>query len=303
MTALALVAGACAIRFGYTFPWARTTDLLTEADPWLLAVAGLVNMMSLAAKATTWHLLLRRLAPVRLRTTQAATFLGAAVNSISISVNGEIARAELTRMRDKVPFGAAAASLVATRLVETVGLLLFLALALSVVPPWPEARLIGLVLGAAVAALMLGYRLVPWTRLHSQTPGRWHETFSQMASKDRGSMPGAVFFATFNWLCQWVTYHWSIAATSVAITPAASLMALVLANVVGILRLTPGNFGVMQGSLVLGMRAFSVPAADALAAGLVLQAVQVLPVLVAGMGIAGRQGLRSLAARRPEVLE
>jgi hypothetical protein len=54
----------------------------------------------------------------------------------------------------------------------------------------------------------------------------------------------------------------------------------------------------MQGSLVLGMRAFQMPAGNALAAGLALQAVQVIPVLVIGVAIVGRQGFRQLVASR-----
>jgi uncharacterized membrane protein YbhN (UPF0104 family) len=299
---LVAIAAGFAIRFGLKFPWAHTADTLADANPWLLLAAALVNLASLAAKATSWQLILRRLAPVRLATAQAATFLGAAVNSISISVNGEIARAQLVKTRDNVPFGAAVASLLASRVIEALGLLLFLALALAGLDPWPRARWIGIALGAVAAAVILAYRLVPW-RPQSEKPKRWHETFIHMAAaKHRGGLAAAIAFATFNWVGQWLTYHWSIAATHVPVTPAVSLTALVVANVVGILRLTPGNLGVMQGSLILGMHAFSIGAADALAAGVALQAVQLLPILVCGMAIAGRQGLRSFAARRSEAL-
>jgi uncharacterized membrane protein YbhN (UPF0104 family) len=104
--------------------------------------------------------------------------------------------------------------------------------------------------------------------------------------------------ATASWAIQWLTYHWSFVATGAAITPAVSLAALVMANIAGILRLTPGNIGVMQGSLVLGMRAFEMPPGNALAAGLALQAVQVIPVLAIGVGIVGAQGFRQLVANR-----
>jgi uncharacterized membrane protein YbhN (UPF0104 family) len=75
-----------------------------------------------------------------------------------------------------------------------------------------------------------------------------------------------------------------------------------MANVAGIFRLTPGNIGVIQGSLILGMGAFEIPAANALAAGLALQAVQVIPVLVIGVAIVGTQGFRQLTARRAEAM-
>jgi putative heme transporter len=300
---LTLVAGALAVRFGLNFPWAHTFDILIEANWLVLGAAALLNVVSLAAKSMSWYLLLRRLAPLRAGTAQAATFVGAAVNSISVSVSGEVARAQLAVTRDKVSFGAAVASLLVSRVVEALGLVLFLSLAFVVLPPWPGARVIGLALAGGVATTVLGYRLVPWSRLHARALGRWHDTVIRMAaSKDRGGLGGALAFATCNWIAQWFTYHWSIAATHVAVTPAVSLMALVLANLVGILRLTPGNIGVLQGSLVVGMQGFEIPAANALAAGLALQAVQVLPVLAIGMVIVGRHGFRSLAARRSEVL-
>jgi hypothetical protein len=51
----------------------------------------------------------------------------------------------------------------------------------------------------------------------------------------------------------------------------------------------------MQASFVLGLTPFGVPVERAVAAGLVCQAVQVLPVLLAGIGLAGWQGLRATA--------
>jgi uncharacterized membrane protein YbhN (UPF0104 family) len=107
-----------------------------------------------------------------------------------------------------------------------------------------------------------------------------------------------VALAGCNWLAQWLTYHWSIQATHAAVTPAVSLTALVAANVAGIPRLTPGNIGVTQGSILLGMRAFGISPAQGLAAGLALQAVQVLPILAIAVAIVGTRGLRQLATRR-----
>jgi uncharacterized membrane protein YbhN (UPF0104 family) len=298
-----LIVCGFALHFGFTFPWAQTFDALADADWLLLAAASVINIVSLAAKGGTWYILLSRLAPVSLGTAQAATFVGAAVNSISISVSGEAARAQVAGSRDGVSFGAAAASLVATRLVEALGLLLFLGLAFLVLPPWPSARALGTGLVVASAGLMLGYRLVPWDRIHSRALGRWPETFVRIAAgQSQYGMVLAITLAALSWVAQWFTYHWSIGATHVAITPAVSLAALVMSNVAGILRLTPGNVGVMQGSLMLGLSAFHIPAANALAGGLALQAVEVLPVLAIGMAIVGRRGLRQLVAKRAPAL-
>jgi uncharacterized membrane protein YbhN (UPF0104 family) len=288
--AVGIIACGFAVRFGVTFPWAKTMDALSDADWILLAGAGLVNILSLMAKAGAWHLLLRRLTPIRAVTAQVATLIGAAVNSISISVSGEAARAQAAGSRDGVPFGLAAASLVASRVVETLGLVVFLAVVLVMLPMWPGARTIGFILVGVSAAVMVGYHLLPRRR--------WHPALARMAATSPGGLAAPVALGTLNWAIQWLTYHWSFVATGAAVTPAVSLAALVMANIAGILRLTPGNIGVMQGSLVLGMRAFEMPPANALAAGLALQAVQVIPVLAIGVAIMGAGGFRRLMARR-----
>jgi uncharacterized membrane protein YbhN (UPF0104 family) len=296
---IAVIAVVLVVRFGLSFPWSRTFDMLATADWLLLTVACLMNILSLAAKAGAWYLLLRRVGPVRLASAQAATFVGAAVNSISISISGEAARAQHVVTGDHLPLKSTVASLFVSRVVESLALIVFLAGAFIVLPPWAGARPIGVALGLTAALVILGYNLVPWTRLGSRPLGHWRQAFLDLTvSKNRGGLTGALAFAALNWVAQWFTYHWSIAATHVAVTPAVSLATLVAANLAGILRLTPGNIGVLQGSMVLGMRAFQIPAADALAAGLALQAVQVLPVLIIGFAIAGRRGLRRLAAAK-----
>jgi putative heme transporter len=288
--ALAVILGGFAIRFGVTFPWAATLDALGSASLLLLAGAGLINILSLMAKAGAWHLLLRRLTPISAVTAQVATFIGAAVNSISISVSGEAARAQSARSRDGVRFGPAAASLVASRVVEALGLVVFLAVVLVALPMWPGARRIGLLLAAVLLLITAGYHLLPRKR--------WHPVLAGLAATGPLGLAAPTALATLNWALQWLAYHWSFVATGAAVTPAVSLAALVMANIAGILRLTPGNIGIMQGSLVLGMQAFAMPPANALAAGLALQAVQVIPILMIGIAILGAQGFQRIVAHR-----
>jgi uncharacterized membrane protein YbhN (UPF0104 family) len=300
---MVVVAGGFALRFGLSFPWARTGDMLANTDWLLLSAAAIANILSLAAKAAAWCLVVRRVVPLRMGTAQAATFVGAAVGSVTISISGEVARAQVVESRDNVSLTTAAASLVVTRIVEALGLVVFLALACVLVPPWPAARTIGVILGAAAGALALTYHLVPWRQIRTRALGRWHETLIQLAATKRHqSLAPAVALATVGWVAQWLTYHWSIVATHVAINISVSLTALVMANLVGVFRLTPGNFGVMQAAVVLGMRGFSIPASGALAAGLALQAAQVFPVLAIGVGIVGARGFRRFAAQRPEAV-
>lgn len=277
---------AAGLHYAVHFPWLNTWTTLTNADWTLLAAAGGINLLSLACKAWAWQLLLRPLTPVRFRTAQAATFAGAAINSVGIAMSGEAARVALLGAWDGVAAGAATRSVAASRIVEAAALGIFLLAVLGGMVTEHWWRLLGAGLALVTGAVAL-LRWVPWLR-PSDDGKRW--TAVQLA--------GPLALGIVSWGLQWGAYHWSIVASDVPVTPTLSVLALVLANVGGILRLTPGNVGVLQGAVVLALAPLGVEAARAVAAGLALQAVQVLPVLVIGIALVGRHGLRELGRRR-----
>src|SRR5947208_11390516 len=94
-------------------------------------------------------------------------------------------------------------------------------------------------------------------------------------------------FALYNWATQWATYHLVLRATHVPASLAASFTALIAANLGGLFRPTPANLGVTQAALVVGLLPFGVAPEQAVAAGLALQGLQVLPVLLLGAIVTG----------------
>jgi hypothetical protein len=298
---LVAVSAALAVRFVLRFPWAGTVDAMANADWYLLAAAAVANLASLVAKGWSWHLLLRPAAPHRWRTAQAGTFVGAAVNSVSVSVSGEAARVQLAARRDAVPIGAAIWSLVWARVVEAIAMVLFLALALALIPTdeWLHRLEVGAWVVLALLAALTAFGV--WPRLVGLLPAGWRpQLHGPTGVIEPVRLAAPLALATVNWVAQWLSYHWAIGATHVSTSAAVSLVALVMANIGGFFRVTPGNVGVLQASLVLGMLAFHIPEDQALAAGLALQAVQVLPVIGIGVALVGAQGLRSLGAKRAE---
>src|SRR6476661_3898898 len=137
---LAVVGVGCALRFGRGFPWSRALDLLGHCNWSLLGAAGLINLASLAAKAGVWYVLLRRATRLRLSTAEVATFVGAAVTSVSVSIGGDVLRAQLAAEHDGVPFRSAAAGLMLSRGIEAVALIGVAALASVVLPFSPCVR-------------------------------------------------------------------------------------------------------------------------------------------------------------------
>lgn len=269
---------AAAMHYAARFPWDDTWSTLEDADWMLLAAAGGFNLLSLVSKAWAWQLLLRPRTPVRFRTAQAATFAGAAVNSIGVAMSGEAARVHLLGAWDGVSPGEAIRSIAASRLVEAAALGLFLLALLAGMNTEHVWRLLGGGVVLLVGALGL-LRWVPWLR-----PSRGLAT------------PVALDAAS--WGFQWATYHFAIVSTGATVTPTLSALALLLSNLGGALRLTPANIGVVQGAVVLGLRPAGVPASHAMAAGLALQAIQVLPVLAIGLAVLGRHGVREAVRRR-----
>ncbi len=283
---LGIIVLGAGVRYAARFPWQETWSTLAQADWSLLAAAGGINLLSLAGKAWAWQLLLRPPATVRFRTAQAATFAGAAVNAVGVAMSGEAARVTLLGTWDGVDAATATRSVAASRIVEAAALGIFLLAVLGGMVTEHWWRLLGAgiaLLGGALALL----RWVPWLR-PADGGERW--TASRLA--------GPVIINIASWGMQWAAYHWSIVASGVAVPPTLSVLALVLANVGGALRLTPGNVGVVQGAVVLALRPMGVAAARGIAAGVALQAVQVLPVLGVGIALLGRHGLRELLRRR-----
>jgi len=289
---------ALLLRAGWRFPWRTTWGVVVAADPALLFAAMVVGFLTFFAKGWGWHLLLRPLAPHRWWVAQEANLLGAAANNISVAVIGEAVRVRRIVLAGPVPVGPAVASVFWARAVEAVGLALFVLSA----PLFVE--LPAVLQGAEMAAAIILSVLVAlfwfrrWTALPAAFPAPFRravELVSQVGPWRR--LIGPVGLAYVNWLGQWASFHLAIVATGIEAPGAASLAAVLVTNLGGMLRLTPANVGVMQAGFVAALLPFGVPAADAIAASLLLQAAQIAPVMAFALSVFGWGGLRDTVTR------
>ena len=271
---------------------------LQQADVTVLAWAAIISLLALAAKGWAWHLLLRPVAPHRWWSAQEANLVGCAVNYISVAVMGEAARVRLLATRDAVPVAAGGASVGWARATEAIGLALFILAGGSVLQLPALLRGIDVVAALALVALVAMIWFRGWNRLPGWVPGsvrRAGEVFGQIGSWRRFPAPVALAFA--NWLGQWATYHLTLVATGIPVSAAASFTAMLASNIGGLLRLTPANVGITQAAIAVALLPFGVKPAAAIAAGVILQALQVLPVLTLALGLVGWKGLGQLRAR------
>ncbi|HYQ89909.1 MAG TPA: lysylphosphatidylglycerol synthase transmembrane domain-containing protein [Candidatus Binatia bacterium] len=291
-----LVAGAVALAlFLSRFPWSTMPAVIGRAHPGLLAVALAVNLVSFIAKGSAWYFLLRAGGPCRWLAAQEANLLGAATNSVSISVAGETARVRDLATREAIPAGRVAASVVRTRAVEALALACFMLLAPAILelPPLLHG------LQATGGGLMLTLVAVAWSgrrvRLLELLPVKVRSVLTQITETGsvRTFIP-ALLFAILNWVALWASYQLTLSAFGIQAPLAASFTALIMTNLGGLFRLSPGNVGVTQAAMIVSLLPFGVPAPQSLAAGVALQAIQILPVLALALLL---MGWRQIAAR------
>jgi glycosyltransferase 2 family protein len=293
---LGLIGVGFALKFFTGFPWRVTFTALLDADPWLLGVACIVNLSTLAAKGWGWHLILKPVAPHSWRVAQEANLVGSAVNDLSVAVAGEAARVHLIAQRGGVPVGAAISSVVWTRLAEALALALFLVMAPSVLELDARLRIVQVGAGLALTVVLLLAWARGWAWLADQLPAPLASRVALLRTMGKGGrllLP--TLLALYNWGGQWATYHLVLRATHVPVSLAASFTALIAANLSGMFRPTPANVGITQAALVVGLLPFGVPPERAVAAGLALQGLQVIPVLFLGAVVTGWR-LRQLEA-------
>jgi uncharacterized membrane protein YbhN (UPF0104 family) len=290
---------ALAVRAGFRFPWYETVTAIQHADQGALLALAVISLLCFVAKGWAWHLLLRPVAPHRWRSAQDANLVGAAINNVSVAVIGEAARVRRLLALAPVPMGAAVASVVWTRAIEAVGLAICVLVAPLLLDLPPIFR--GLEIGA-LASLIGLISLVVWFRRGGKLPFRIPDQARRAVAilGQIGPWPrlvAPVFLALVNWAGQWASMHYAFVAAGFTAPAAASFLVMLATNLTGLLRLTPGNVGAMQAGFVAGLLPFGVAAGPAIGASLLLQAAQIIPVMVIAFALVGWNGMRDLVRR------
>jgi uncharacterized membrane protein YbhN (UPF0104 family) len=84
------------------------------------------------------------------------------------------------------------------------------------------------------------------------------------------------------WSLQVVTYHLAARAAHLPLPLAGSIAAMLAVGISFLVRATPGNVGVFQLIYALTVRSFGIAEAPAVAVALLIQTLQVIPVIVVG---------------------
>jgi phosphatidylinositol alpha-mannosyltransferase len=315
------VASVAAIAAGAGLGWMalqrigihRIGDALIAATPtWVLLAFGLM-CASMLLRAESWHAVLRSALPgVRVRRRDAArgVMIGVLMSATLPARLGEPSRAlivsrRLGRVRERLPI--VLGTVVSQTLLNLVALVALGTIMFSTVGLF-HGHEKALIIGSAAPVSMLAAVLLLPALLRRGKPSRFTRLRGALAVV-RGAMeqvraglqvfrhPKLGSWAAFNQLAAWglqaVACYVLLIALGLDHTASFGAAAAVLfaVNVTAVLPATPSNLGVFQAACVAVLSAYHVSHADALAYGIILQAVEIATAVAMGMPALLREGM------------
>ena len=304
---LVLVAVAVAAVAGAFFALERIgvhaiAESLWAATPtWVLAALG-VMCTSMILRAFAWHAILKAALPgtrVRRRDALQGTFIGVLMSATLPARLGEPSRAlivarRLGRTRERLP--VVLGTLVSQTLLNVVALVILGATMLSTVDLFTNNRaLLGITIAPIIVLLCV---LVAPAILRARGTGAVGAAFTRIREGLRVfRSPRLGATATVAQLSAWALQALSCWLLLVALGLddragfGAAAAVLFAVNVTAVLPATPSNLGVFQAACVLVLGAYGVGQADALAYGIILQAVEIATAVVMGAPALVKEGI------------
>ena len=309
--AVVVAISALLIAFARGVDWRAVVMVARGADTLLLAAALVCNLVSLTLKGVRWWIFLRPLGVRSLSLVLRATFAGASLNNLLVAQGGEGARVVIVSRATGVSSAHVLAALALERALDAVSYLVLLGGAAWLLP-LPEHiarwRGAGSVVLLAAASVLVALGVVARRARgasHAAAPPhipsylrRFARGVTEVGSPFRIALALVISLAA--WALQVATYHLTVAAIHLTLPVAGSVAAMLAVGISFLVRATPGNVGVFQAVYALSVRSFGIGESDAVAAALLIQAVQVLPIMILGSMTLPRLGMRRPGEPRPD---
>jgi uncharacterized protein (TIRG00374 family) len=294
---IAIIVGL--VMFARTINWRDTWAAIRQSDMRLLALAAVVNLVSLGTKGIRWWIFLRPIGSPSLWLALKATFAGAGLNNVLVANGGEAARVIFVSRATHLPSAKVLATLALERMFELVGYVVMLAMAVSFLrlpPSISRMRPFAWLALAVVAVLFVWLirrpqdvevALAPatsWWAKTKQYGKRFLQTLGGISTPSR--FAGALGLSVFGWLLQVVTYHLTAMAAGFRIPLVGTVACILAVNVGFAIRATPGNVGLFQMMYAVTAQAFGMDRDQAIAVAFLIQTQQILPVTLLGVALA-----------------
>ena len=297
LVTIAIVIGL--IMFARTVNWRDTWLAIRHSNLWLLALASLVNLLSLAVKGVRWWLFLRPIGASSLGLAMRATLAGAGLNNVLVANGGEAARVIFVSRATQLPSARVLATLLIERMFEIVGYVVMLALAVSFLqlpPSISRTRPFAWMALVLIAALLVWLVRRPHQVEETVVPATtwWGKTkqYGLRVVRTLGSVStaprfaGAMGLSVLVWALQVATYHLTAMAAGFNLPLVGTVACLLAVNIGFAIRATPGNVGLFQMMYAVTAQAFGMDKDAAIAVAFLIQTQQILPVTALGVALA-----------------
>jgi uncharacterized protein (TIRG00374 family) len=289
--------------------WASFAATAASASPLWITLAALVNLGAVFAMAGRWRALLRPLAP---RVSQVDAFksmvMGFAVSVVVPARAGELARAEWLGRRSGISRASILGSIVLDHLVNAAGMFLGLAI-LPLVLPLPTWLHSAIWLAVAVFAVAGSAVFLLRPKAGHAVPdaaegrdGRMagaiagflaHVRLGLTAMTDWRALARSLLTSVLAWLLEIHVVFFTLRAFDIHVPFGISLLVLMAVNLALVVPFAPpGNFGTIEVGATLALMESGVPKEQALAFALAYHFLQVIPLALGGLALAGRSLLR-----------
>ena len=287
------------IMFARTVNWRDTWQAIRHSNMWLLTLAAIVNLLSLAAKGVRWWIFLRPIGASSLGLAMRATFAGAGLNNVLVANGGEAARVIFVSRATHLPSAKVLATLLIERMFEAVGYVVMLVMAVSFLrlpPSISRMRPVAWLMMVLIVIVFTWLIRSPQTVEAALAPatGWWAKTkqYGKRLVQTLGSVStgrrftAAMGLSVLVWSLQVATYHLTAMAAGFHIPLVGTVACLLAVNIGFAIRATPGNVGLFQMVYAVTSQAFGMDKDAAIAVGFLIQTQQILPVTALGVALA-----------------
>ena len=309
----ALVGGGLAVLGIQRIGLDRLGQSLLAATPWWVLVGLALMCASMVVRGFAWHAILRAAMPAA-RTTRTdalqGTFIGVLMSATLPARLGEPSRALIVarrtgRPREHLP--TVIGTIVSQTLLNVLALAILAAIMFSTVGTFSERHRALMAFAIAPVAVLLVVLVAPALLRggHTSRSRRAHAWVRGARAALAQVRQGVRVFRTPRlglaatllqlgaWAIQWLSCYALLAAFGLDHLAGLGAAAAVLfaVNVTAVLPATPSNLGVFQAACVAVLSSYGVGYADALAYGIILQAVEIATAVIMGAPALVKEGL------------
>lgn len=277
---------ACLYFFLRKVEWSKLGDALASAKLWPIVVAAALNFVLLWGKAAAWHVMLRPRFDVPTASLFRYTIAAFAASVIAPARAGEVIRVWALKKHHGVPYPDSAATAIAEKLLDALSMLVVIAPVPWLVPGLPSWVATSLLIcsGVAIAAFVVFSILL---RVVKEDTTSWLGKFILGMHVLRSPKRLALAFAalTLTWIVDFAMISLVLYAVGIELPAAAPLLILFTLNLTIAVPSTPASVGALELGVLAATRLLGVAEEPALAFALIYHALQIFPLIIAGIAL------------------